>query len=161
VSTYPRHVKTLQATAACYVKRRGSRGAWRPPRAVWLPPQLVVVVMAADAHERVGARGARALDLDAVARLELRDVEARPNVAADAADGADAAVDGDVAVSLARLRFGRLAAAGGEHDGVAAGGAAAELPVRETACRRPVGGEVRDELAPRRRAATVRETGDV
>src|SRR5215510_15297153 len=35
--TYPGSVKTLQATAACYVKRSAPRGAWRPPRAVWHP----------------------------------------------------------------------------------------------------------------------------
>src|SRR5215471_9164721 len=99
--------------------------------------------MAADARERVGARGARALDLDAIAVLELGDVvrEVRGHRAVDARDRDDAAVDGDVAVQLDRLRLRRprrLAAARGEHDGVAAGSAAAELAVREAARRRPV-----------------------
>src|SRR5215831_10063198 len=123
-----------------------TKGALPPPSAFRLPPRLVVPVMAVDADERVGARGARALDLDAVARVELRDVgrEVRGDVAVDACDGDDAAVDGDVAVQLDRLRLrrlGRLAAAGGDHDRVAAGRAAAELAVREAARRRPVGGE--------------------
>src|SRR5262249_57063718 len=117
--------------------------------------------MTADARERIDARGARALDLDAVARLELRDVEARRDVAVDTGDGDDAPVDGEIAVGLDRLRLRRLTAAGGQHDGVAAGRAAAELAVREAARRRPVGREVRDELAPGCRAAPFGEAGDV
>src|SRR3954453_8170283 len=117
--------------------------------------------MTADARERVGARSARALDLDTVARLEPRDVEAGRHRAVDAGDGDDVAVDRQVAVDLDRLRLRGLTAAGHQHDGVAARGAAAELAVREAAARLPAGGQVGAEPAPPGRAAALCEAGDV
>src|SRR5207247_6315930 len=164
-STYPGSVKNLQAPAVCFVKPRDG-GGLAPPSCLQLQPLLVVAVvaLALDAEEGVGARGAGAFHLDAVAVVEVvrnGGREVRGHRAVDAGDGDDVSGDGEVAVQLDRLRLGRPAAARREHDGVAAEGAAAELAVREPTRRRPVSGQVGDESAPRGRAVALREAGDV